>query len=878
MSPMPVPPRDEAVRFLNRLCEVAKTTGDASTMATWITFPTQDGLRVTRRYVSRTAINEGMRLDDLPHDIFTAYYPGSTEDLYLDACLGVVKPLLVASAQAEAVRLLNSQETVVGQLQLQASDQGLARAVSDAAKKVKERLGQRSDKWGTGHAGEGSIAEFTPEEWKAIEAGSRSGQSFGSRAVRATYMRLVSDTKNVLLTRLMTLPNGVDIVDAFNAGPTEGRALVGKSLESCATSIRDLRAALTADSSEVWKYPPALGMGAQSLAKKIGRPTVAANLTRLAAALSRGETGKLDSVFGVLNVAVLLLLACGPIGAIVADVLAVVLVAAESAVAVVKEVQQDQAAIATTFADGGQKLSAGGRVGVAAVKGVLAIGAAVMPLAVGRIVGKASAGGRVAKNVEGAAVEDTERAALKKATDGKGTGDAARMTDGKQVSGKIADEAKTVALSEANGKQVSGKIADEAKTAVPSDTHGKQVSGKVTDEAKTAVLSDTHGKQVSGNVADEAAAAVLSDTRSERTLGARAQKKQDKLYGSKGTNENLDAEWESMPMRKFETGEVKAAKDALNKETLSQIKNAERRATVAKDLGPLLEGMVGTESQMATCDRVLGRMLGGGAARGAEEAALRAAGKLPRAEVVAAANKNADNLVRHLRAHWDDVVSPRGSPSAVARRVYAEAIRDAKSLAEVNALVRERLFGSWRGMFFTSIRGDPELVTALREQAGIHLSESGSNFYIELYRVPENSTVVTVENVEFNLDHAGIRLSDAVIDALKTGDSGKLLSTINSKNLSFLLKQENTRGVEVLRRDNRFMWNYGTSSEKDAAILKNLREVPQGTVDRGTGKAKPVTPPKGSQAPPQLQAVSPIGPEDAAPSAAPIPNKVFSGN
>jgi hypothetical protein len=676
--------------------------------------------------------------------------------------------------------------------------------------------------------------------------------------MRVLYTRLAKEVQNAELTRLMALPNGVDVVDAFGKGPDQGRQVAGPSLESCAAAVRDLRAAFKDDDREVWKYAPALGVGAQKFAKDLGRPQVAANLTKVATALTPSQTSGIGSVFGALDVAVLLLMCCGPIGAIVADVLAVVLTVAESAVAVVKEIEQDQAAIATTFADDGQKLSKGGHVGVAAIKGVLAISAVVVPVAVGRIVGKASVEGRVLEDVESTAAKDVDEVAASKAIKEKGTGDAARMTDGKQVSGKIADDAgKPISKPKSegaaagdvkkeaahpgtekkpagdvapadSGKKVSAKVADEVE---------KPIAGKPTvestsvDEAKKGIAqkgtegtatgqtaSESGGKKLSGTIDEDVEKAIKSDARTETTLGPKAQKKRDKAYGSKGKNEDLDAEWASSPMREFEPGEVDAARKGLTPETLSQIKSAERKATVARDLGPGLGDFVGNETQEATCDRVLGRLLGGSPRLGEEEAALRAAGKIQRADVVKAANKAGDDLVGRLRAHWDGVVSPRGAPSTVAAKVYTDALGKAKSLAQVNEIVRENLFSSWREMFFTSIRNDPDLVIALREQAGIQLSESGSNFYIELSRVQEGGTIVTVENVPFNLDHSGIRLSDAVVDAIKTGDSNKLLSTINSKNLGFLVQQENTRVVEVLRRDNRRMWNYRATAKELAEL------------------------------------------------------------
>ena len=69
--------------------------------------------------------------------------------------------------------------------------------------------------------------------------------------------------------------------------------------------------------------------------------------------------------------------------------------------------QQDRAAIATTFADDGDKLSKGGRTGVAVLKGVASIAAAVAPAGLARIVGRtARAGTTVAREVEVGASSD----------------------------------------------------------------------------------------------------------------------------------------------------------------------------------------------------------------------------------------------------------------------------------------------------------------------------------------------------------------------------------------------------------------------------------------------------------------------------------------
>ncbi|GGO80019.1 hypothetical protein GCM10011348_15770 [Marinobacterium nitratireducens] len=60
-------------------------------------------------------------------------------------------------------------------------------------------------------------------------------------------------------------------------------------------------------------------------------------------------------------------------------------------------------------------------------------------------------------------------------------------------------------------------------------------------------------------------------------------------------------------------------------------------------------------------------------------------------------------------------------------------------------------------------------------------------------------------DVGLDIDHAVLRHEDAVEEALRTGDSRSLESTVSSDNLQFLFARENQNVIEVLRRAAREM-------------------------------------------------------------------------
>jgi hypothetical protein len=395
----------EAVRFLEQLHACAVNAGKAGSIARWISvFGADDRQRAVRRGLSLKAIRA---VNDVPgRDIF-ARYPGATEDTYYQAALDAFIPRVRRQARVDALVTLAAQVVTIGQLARDVRDDKIAARLHTAAIPV----------WNVVRVldmpvrKKGEVSALTPEEYAELFKKSAKADVV-TRLRRVICMREVRKSGDQLLLRLMAPQTGTQIVAAFANGVPAGRLAAARTLGACNSAVLETHADLLKDTDRIWKLRPPLGSGSAKIAAEAGRTHAAAALTAFALAYAQYETGKVESALDVANNAVMALSFMGPAGALAGDILGVVLASIGAALSLLDEMWQDQAALATTFADDADKLSQGGKANAAALKGAASILAAVVPFGLSRLVGRtAKAGAAIAGEIEGAAARDARAAA-----------------------------------------------------------------------------------------------------------------------------------------------------------------------------------------------------------------------------------------------------------------------------------------------------------------------------------------------------------------------------------------------------------------------------------------------------------------------------------
>jgi hypothetical protein len=199
------------------------------------------------------------------------------------------------------------------------------------------------------------------------------------------------------LALLMAHPRGVDIVNRFKASKVEGAKYALETISDCTASIRGTRVDLGEDAIMIWRFPPAITAGVASLG--LARTPA---ITRFALAWGRNQKSSLDSGLEVAGNAIFSLSLLGGGFAAASDVLDLALSVVQLAVTFVRDLEQDQAANASAFADEAEKLSSGARTVGDLLKGATAI---VVSIAVPEIVSA------VAQRVARRGVEAAEAAA-----------------------------------------------------------------------------------------------------------------------------------------------------------------------------------------------------------------------------------------------------------------------------------------------------------------------------------------------------------------------------------------------------------------------------------------------------------------------------------
>jgi hypothetical protein len=189
------------------------------------------------------------------------------------------------------------------------------------------------------------------------------------------------------LLTLMTHPRGVDIVDAFATSAEAGWKLASDLMSDSFTAIANLQGDLRTDETLVWRFPPAVSAGVARLGLKNR-----AGVTRFALAWGGSRKSKLDQALEIGgNCLFVLDLVGGPLGGAVSEILNFVLAAIGTAVSFMRDVEQDQAAAATAFAERSERLSEGSKKTGTVLQGLAAIVAGLaLPGAVGKITGRKS--------------------------------------------------------------------------------------------------------------------------------------------------------------------------------------------------------------------------------------------------------------------------------------------------------------------------------------------------------------------------------------------------------------------------------------------------------------------------------------------------------
>jgi hypothetical protein len=244
------------------------------------------------------------------------------------------------------------------------------------------------------------LPSMSAEAAREATGASRAGGTVATRLRRMFYMYdirqgpVVEAGKKALpaqvdaykkLFTLMTHSRGVEIVDAFSRSAQTGWKFTSELIQEALQAIADLRFELMDDDDLIWKFPPAIAAGVATLGVKNR-----AGITQFALAWGKSRKSKIEQALEIAGNALFVLdLVGGPIGAAASEVLGFVLAVIGTAVSFLDDVQQDQAAAATAFAERSERLSKGSNKLGTILQGVAAVAAGLaVPGAVSKITGR----------------------------------------------------------------------------------------------------------------------------------------------------------------------------------------------------------------------------------------------------------------------------------------------------------------------------------------------------------------------------------------------------------------------------------------------------------------------------------------------------------
>jgi hypothetical protein len=243
------------------------------------------------------------------------------------------------------------------------------------------------------------LPTMTGDEARESTGQAGTGGTVATRIRRMSYMYLLragpaaegakpSSAQVEVYSNLLTLmahPRGVDIVDAYAKSAEAGWQLTSDLASETFTSIVKLQGDLVSDRTLVWRFPPAISAGVARLGLRNR-----AGITQFALAWGTSRKGKLEEALEIAGNALFVLdLVGGPLGTAVSDILNFVLASIGTAVSFLRDVEQDQAAAATAFAERSERLSKGSNKIGTVLQGFAAVAAGLaVPGAVTKIVGR----------------------------------------------------------------------------------------------------------------------------------------------------------------------------------------------------------------------------------------------------------------------------------------------------------------------------------------------------------------------------------------------------------------------------------------------------------------------------------------------------------
>jgi hypothetical protein len=436
-----------AAALIEKVSLRANETKYGATMPDWI-----DPARTADK--GNVAVLQSVLSDVIQNVPFRGTFP---ELPYYKEALEMLTPVVAESSLYAAYSILRAQAQQLHALRtdIEASADKLHSAAGAAWKLAREPLPRLDEMWLKGPA------PMTQAERDAILHPSRYGSTVTPRVQRVKYMRAVRRGRNPQLVRLMAHPRGVEIVDRFNTSAEEGCKFAGEIIEGCLTAIGALQMKLI-EPDVIWHFPPAIAAGLRDLG--LGeRPALAKFF--LAWAKKRGT---LESALEAAGNATLVLTFAGPVGVALQELVGFVLAAIDTAVSFLNDIEQDQAATATAFADDAQRLSEGSSGLATAVKGATAILAALaLPGAVRQLVGRAKAGAKLVPTAKDVArVGARHEADNGRSTIAKGIAAETRKTEAETTT------AFTVGARKTEAKSVSSKT-------IASENSGAEGAGKV---------------------------------------------------------------------------------------------------------------------------------------------------------------------------------------------------------------------------------------------------------------------------------------------------------------------------------------------------------------------------------------------------------------
>ena len=305
--------------------------------------------------------------------------------LYRDA-VNVLLPEVQKAARAWALATLAKQQTRVGSLAI------VVRSLSQQLHSAAEVAKKDAQK---------DLPVTTPEEHAEITGKTHHRNTIVVRLERAHYMQAVRGLPadpsgaNKYLFYLMAHPRGVELVNRFARSADEGQEYATETISECQSAITETQVDLLTDNDLIWSFPAALAGGVRGLGFG-NRPAI----TRFALTWATVKKGKVEAALELAGNAIMVLDLAGPIGAAAGEVLNFVLAAIGTAVSFLENVEKDQAATASAFADEAEKLSEGSRGVGTLLKGAVTIIAALgLPGTLRRVTGGSAATELVAEHV-----------------------------------------------------------------------------------------------------------------------------------------------------------------------------------------------------------------------------------------------------------------------------------------------------------------------------------------------------------------------------------------------------------------------------------------------------------------------------------------------